>query len=407
MFDYVKTYKKYRRIKTLLTSYKTEINPTSEQKQIINRTIGVCRFVYNFYLAHNKEIYNTENRFVSGMEFSKWLNNEFIPDNQEYMWIKAVSSKSVKQSIMNAEKAFKSFFKGKSHFPKFKKKFKSDVKMYFVKTDSKTIISCERHRIKIPTLGWVRLKEKGYIPTTKQGYIIKSGTVSMKAGRYYVSVLVEELETKKPVLNDFGIGIDLGIKYLAVCSNGKIYKNINKTSRVRKLMKKLRREQKRLSRKYENLKKSKSKLKGEATRQNIQKQKLKVQKLYQRLARIRTDFINKVISEMVKTKPLWITVENLNISGMMKNRHLAKAIAQQKFYEIRTKLQIKCRALGIELRLADRFYPSSKTCHNCGCIKHDLKLSDRIYHCDKCGYTEGRDYNASLNLRDCQIYTIA
>ncbi|MGN0537993.1 MAG: helix-turn-helix domain-containing protein, partial [Acutalibacteraceae bacterium] len=148
----------------MLTSYKTEINPTSEQKQIINRTIGVCRFVYNFYLAHNKKIYDTENRFVSGMEFSKWLNNEFIPDNQEYGWIKDVSSKSVKQSIMNAEKAFKNFFKGKSCFPKFKKKFKSDVKMYFVKTDSKTIIPCERHRIKIPTLGWVRLKEKGYIP---------------------------------------------------------------------------------------------------------------------------------------------------------------------------------------------------------------------------------------------------
>ena len=390
----------------MLTSYKTEINPTFEQKQIINRTIGVCRFVYNFYLAHNKEIYNTENRFVSGMEFSKWLNNEFIPNNQEYGWIKDVSSKSVKQSIMNAEKAFKMFFKGKSRFPKFKKKSKSDVKMYFVKNNPKDC-ECERHRIKIPILGWVRLKEKGYIPTTKQGYIIKSGTVSMKAGRYYVSVVVEELKTKKPVLNDFGIGIDLGIKELAVCSNGEIYKNINKTSRVRKLMKKLRREQRSLSRKYERYKRQNKNTKGEATRQNIHKQKLKVQKLYHKLACIRTDYINKVISEIVKTKPLWITVENLNVSGMMKNRHLAKAIAQQKFYEIRTKLQIKCKALGIELRLADRFYPSSKTCHNCGNIQSDLKLSDRIYHCGKCGYIEDRDYNASLNLRDCQIYTIA
>ena len=391
----------------MLTSYKTEINPTSEQKQIINRTIGVCRFVYNFYLAHNKEIYDTENRFVSGMEFSKWLNNEFIPNNQEYGWIKDVSSKSVKQSIMNSEKAFKMFFKGKSRFPKFKKKFKSDVKMYFVKTDSKTIIPCERHRIKIPTLGWIRLKEKGYIPTTKQGYIIKSGTVSMKAGRYYVSVVVEELETKKPVLNDFGIGIDLGIKYLAVCSNGKIYKNINKTSRVRKLMKKLRREQRSLSRKYERYKNQNKNTKGEVTRQNIQKQKLKVQKLYQRLARIRTDFINKVISEMVKTKPLWMTVENLNVSGMMKNRYLSKTIAQQKFFEFRTRLIEKCREYGIELRIADRFYPSSKTCHNCGNIQSDLKLSDRIYHCGKCGYIEDRDYNASLNLRDCLTYQIA
>ena len=146
----------------MLKSYKTEINPTHEQKQIINRTIGVCRYVYNFYLAHNQEIYETEKRFVSGMDFSKWLNNEFIPNNTEFHWIKNVSSKSVKQSIMNAERAFKNFFKGKSHFPKFKKKAKSDVKMYFVKNDAKTIIQCERHRIKIPTLGWVRLKEKGY-----------------------------------------------------------------------------------------------------------------------------------------------------------------------------------------------------------------------------------------------------
>lgn len=396
-----------REIKKLLKSYKTEINPTFEQKQIINRTIGVCRFIYNFYLAHNKEIYETEKRFVSGMNFSKWLNNEFIPNNSEFSWIKDVSSKSVKQSIMNADRAFKNFFKGKSKFPKFKKKNKSDVKMYFVKTDAKVIIPCERHRIKIPTLGWVRLKEKGYIPTNSSTYVIKSGTISYKAGRYYVSVLVEEQEQEKPILNNFGIGIDLGIKDFAICSNGKIYKNINKGSRIRKLEKKLKREQRSLSRKYEDYKKLNNNLEGGATRQNIQKQKLKVQKLYQKLQNIRTDYINKVVSELVKTKPMWITIEDLNVSGMMKNRHLSKAIAQQKFFEFRTKLLAKCNEYGIELRVVDRFYPSSKTCHNCGCIKLDLKLSDRTYHCDKCGYTEDRDFNASLNLRDCQTYKIA
>ena len=391
----------------MLKSYKTEINPTFEQKQIINRTIGVCRFVYNFYLAHNREIYDSEKRFVSGMEFSKWLNNEFIPNNQEFVWIKDVSSKSVKQSIMNAEKAFKNFFKGKSKFPKFKKKNKSDVKMYFVKTDARTIISCERHRIKIPTLGWVQLKEKGYIPTNPYTHIIKSGAISCKAGRYYVSVLVEQAETIKPHLNSFGIGIDLGIKDFAICSNGKIYKNINKSSQIRKLEKKLKREQHSLSRKYESYKKQNKNWKGVAIRQNIQKQKLKVQKLHQRLDNIRTDYVNKVISELVKTKPTWITIEDLNVSGMMKNRHLSKAIAQQKFFEFRTKLLAKCKEYGIELRIVDRFYPSSKTCHNCGYVKPDLKLSDRTYHCDECGYTEDRDYNASLNLRDCQTYNIA
>lgn len=391
----------------LLKSYKTEINPTPEQKQIINRTVGVCRYVYNFYLAHNKRIYEAEKRFVSGVDFSKWLNNEFIPNNPDFHWIKDVSSKSVKQSIMDAEKAYRNFFKGKSHFPKFKKKSKSNVKMYFVKTDAKTVISCERHRIKIPTLGWVRIKEKGYTPTNPETHIIKSGTISCRAGRYYVSVLVEEQEKQKPILNEFGLGIDLGLKDFAICSNGKSYKNINKNSRIRKLERKLVREQRSLSRKYESYKKLNKKLKGGATRQNIRKQKLKVQKIYQKLDNIRTDYINKVISELVKTKPIWVAIEDLNVSGMMKNRHLSKAIAQQKFFEFREKLLAKCNEYGIELRVVNRFYPSSKTCHNCGNIKSDLKLSDRIYHCDECGYTEDRDYNASLNLRDCQAYKIA
>lgn len=391
----------------MLKSYKTEINPTVEQKQIIHKTIGVCRYIYNFYLAHNKEIYETEKRFVSGTDFSKWLNNEYIPNNKDYRWIKEVSSKSVKQSIMNGEKSFKRFFKGQSHFPKFKKKNKSNVKMYFVKTDSTVIISCERHRIKIPTLGWVKLKEKGYIPTNYNTHIIKSGTVSIKAGRYYVSVLVEEQEQNQPQLNDFGIGIDLGLKDFAICSNGNTYKNINKTNQVKKLQKKLKREQRSLSRKYEDYKKLNKNEREVATRQNIQKQKLKVQRFHHRLDNMRTDYINKIVSELVKTKPMWITIEDLNVKGMMKNRRLSKAIAQQKFFEFRIKLQNKCNELGVELRVVNRFYPSSKTCHNCGCIKSDLKLSDRTYICPECGYVEDRDLNASLNLRDCQIYKIA
>lgn len=391
----------------MLKSYQTEIFPTPEQKQIIHRTIGVCRFIYNFYLAHNKEIYEKEKRFVSGYEFSKWLNNVYLPQNPAFSWIREVSSKSVKQSIMNADKAFKNFFKHKTGFPNWKKKSNADVKMYFVKTERKVIIPCERHRIKIPTLDWVRLKEKGYIPTNPEIHIIKSGSVSMKAGRYYVSVLVEEPKPEKPVLNPFGIGIDLGVKDFAICSDGRTFQNINKSVRIRKLEKSLKRQMRKLSRKYESLKKSLTITKGEATRQNIQKQKQKVQKLHYRLDCIRTDYSNKVISVLVKTKPMWMTLENLNIKGMMKNRHLSKAIAQQKFFEFRIKMTAKCRAYGIELRFVDRFYPSSKTCHQCGYIKSDLKLSDRIYICPDCGYTADRDFNASLNLRDCQTYQIA
>lgn len=389
----------------MLKSYKTEINPGPEQMQKINQTIGTCRYVYNFYLAHNREVYEKEKKFVSGMDFSKWINNVYLKENPDKAWIKEVSSKAVKQSIMNAEKAFKRFFRHQSGFPKFKKKGKSDVKMYFVKTDANSVIPCERHRIKIPTLGWVKLKEKGYIPVTKYGEVIKSGSVSCKAGRYYVSVLVEEKEQEKPQLNDFGLGIDLGVKEFAVISNGSVKKNINKTKRVKKLEKKLKREQRCLSRKYEDLKK-RNKKKGEAAGQNIQKQVLKVQKLHHRIDNIRTDYINKCVNETAKTRPSYVTIEDLNIAGMMKNRHLSKAVASQKFYEFRTKLEAKCKESGIELRIVDRWYPSSKLCHECGCIKKDLKLSDRVYRCE-CGYEADRDYNASLNLMDAKTYKIA
>ena len=390
----------------MLKSFKTEIKPTQEQIVKINKTIGTCRYLYNFYLAHNKELYDKGEKFMSAKSFSVWLNNEYIPDNQDKSWIKEVSSKAAKQSLENANRAFSSFFKGQSGFPRFKKKSNQDVKMYFVKTDAKAVIRCERHRIKIPTLGWVRLKEKVYIPTTKQGYVIKSGTVSCKAGRYYVSVLIDVPDTEKTRLNDFGLGIDLGVKEFAVISNGVIKKNINKTAKLKKLEKKLKRNQRCLSRKYEDLKKRNNKMKGEATRQNIQKQVLKVQKLHHRIDNIRTDYINKTIAEIVKTKPSYITIEDLNVKGMMKNRHLSKAVASQKFYEFRTKLEKQCKESGIELRVVDRFYPSSKLCHCCGFIKKDLKFSDRIYKCDG-GYKCDRDFNASLNLRDAKTYKTA
>ena len=384
----------------MLKSFKTEINPSEEQKVKIHKTIGTCRFIYNFYLAHNKELYDKGEKFMSGKSFSVWLNNEYLPQNPDKLWIKEVSSKSVKHSIENGCIAFTRFFKHQSAFPNFKKKGKSDVKMYFVKNNPKDC-RCERHRINIPSLGWVRIKEKGYIPTTKDGYVIKSGTVSMKADRYYVSVLVEILNNKIANNSNAGIGIDLGLKDFAIVSNGKTYKNINRSARLKKLEKQLIREQRSLSRRYENLKK------GESTQKaNIQKQRLKVQKLHHRIDNIRTDHINKTIAEIVKTKPSYITIEDLNISGMMKNRYLSKAVASQKFYEFRIKLQAKCNENGIELRVVDRWYPSSKTCHCCGAIKKDLKLSDRIFKCD-CGYTEDRDLNAALNLRDAMTYEVA
>ena len=384
-------------------AYKMEINPTDKQKSKIHRTIGVSRFIYNFYIARNKEIYEREGKFVSGMDFSKWLNNEYIPNNKDMKWIKEVSSKATKQAIMNGEKAFKDFFKGTKGFPKFKKRKNQDVKAYFPK-NNKTDWTIERHRVKIPTLGWIRLKEFGYIPVNS---IVKSGTVSQKADRYYVSILVEETDIKISNPNNAGVGIDLGIKEFAVCSDGIKFKNINKTSTVKKVEKKLKREQRKLSRKYESLKiRNKNIKEGRATRQNIQKQVVKVQKLHQRLANIRTDYINKIVSSIIKQKPSYITIEDLNVKGMMKNKHLSKAITSQKFFEFKTKLTVKCKENHIELRIVDRFYPSSKTCSQCGKVKKDLKLSDRIYKCD-CGFTIDRDLNASINLKNAKEYKIA
>ena len=387
-------------MKRLLKSFKTEINPTEEQKARIRRTIGTCRYVYNFYLGHNKALHDNGEKFMTGKDFSLWLNNEYIPDNPDKTWIREVYSKAVKKSIEDGCTAFTRFFKHQSDFPKFKKKGKSDVKMYFVRNNPKDC-QCERHRLKIPTLGWVRIKEKGYIPTTKDGYMIRSGTVSVKAGRFYVSVLVEIPDVNIDNNSNEGIGIDLGLKDLAIVSNGKTYRNINKSAGLKKLEKQLIREQRSLSRKYENLKK------GESTqRANIQKQKLKVQKLHHKMDNIRTDYINKTIAEIVKTKPSYITIEDLNVKGMMKNRCLSKAVASQKFYEFRTRLKAKCDENGIELRVADRFYPSSKTCHHCGSVRKNLKLSDRIYRCE-CGYVADRDLNAALNLKDTKTYRIA
>ena len=387
-------------MRKLLKSFKTEINPTEEQKVKIRKTIGTCRFIYNFYLAHNKELHESGKKFMSSSQFRVWLNNEYLPSHPEYSWIKEAYSKSVTQAVNNGQTAFKRFFNHKSAFPKFKKKGRSDVKMYFVRNNPKDCL-CERHRIKIPSLGWVRIKEKGYIPTTKDGNVIKSGHVSIKADRYYVSVLIEIPDKRTANNSSKGIGIDLGLKDFAIVSNGKTYKNINKSAKLKKLEKKLIREQRSLSRKYENLKK------GESTqKRNIQKQRLKIQKLHHRIDNIRTDYINKTIAEIVKTKPSYITIEDLNVSGMMKNKHLSKAVASQKFYEFKTKLLAKCREYGIEQRTVDRWFPSSKTCHCCKSIKKDLKLSDRIFRCD-CGYIEDRDFNAALNLRDATTYEVA
>lgn len=380
-------------------AYLIEIKPTNEQIVKINQTIGVCRYVYNLYLSKNKEMYESEGKFLSGYDFSKWLNNVYTKECSQ--WIKEVSSKAVKQAIMNGDKAFKRFFKGLSGFPRYKKKKNQDVKCYFPK-NNKTDWTIERHRVKVPTIGWMRVKEYGYIP--KNG-IVKSGTIFKKAGRYFVSVLCElEESVTRVILNQTGLGIDLGVKDFAIRSDGIVHANINKTIQVTKIEKRFKREQRSLSRKFENEKK-----RGEKSvtnkRANIEKNILRVQKLYARLANIRLEYVKSIVTNVVKTKPRFITVEDLNVRDMLKNKHLSKAISKQSFYNFKTWLLTKCEEYGIELRQVDRFYPSSKLCSYCGQKKADLKLSDRVYECE-CGNAMDRDLNAANNLLQAKEYTI-
>ena len=334
--------------------------------------------------------------FVTAFTFDKYVNHVI---KKELAWIDTCGAKARKQALCNAERAFKNFMEGKANRPKFKKKRQQKVKAYFPK-NTKGDWTIYRHKLQVPTIGTVQLKEKGYMPTKAK---VRSGTISYKAGRYYVSVLVEMPDIKCEPPQGEGIGIDLGIKELAVMSDGAVKPNINKTPRVKKLDKKLRREQRRLSRKYEFKKK-----RGEKTATysaNIERQVLKIQQLYQTLTNIRVDYENKIISAILERKPSFIVLEDLNVRGMMKNRHLSRAIAAQRFFYFRTKLTIKAKQLGIEVRIVDRFYPSSKKCSQCGRIERDLKLADRIYSCE-CGLEMDRDLNAAINLKNAREYKI-
>ncbi len=379
-------------------AFKTEILLTEEQRQKVHQTIGVCRYVYNLYLSTAQSHYQETGNHMSGYDFSKWLNN--VHTKQTDFWIKEVSSKAVKQSIMNGDKAFKNFFKGLMKFPKFKKRKKQDVKAYFPKNNPTDLI-IERHRIKIPTLGWVRLKEYGYIPSNVK---VTSCTISQKANRYYVSVLCEIQPKEQKQLNTHdGIGIDLGIKDFAVCSHHETFKNVNKTQKVKKLEQSLKRQQKKLNRSYEQ---NKNRKRGEFCAKNRQKQLVKVQKLHARLANIRHEYVRSVVNQLVKTKPTYITIEDLNVKGMMKNRHLSKTVSQQNFYCFKKWLKAKCKQYDIELRQVDRFYPSSKLCSCCGHKKVTLSLSQRIFTCDNCDVEMDRDVNASLNLKYATEYIV-
>lgn len=388
-----------------MRAYKTEISPTKSQIELIHKTFGCTRYIYNQYVYENLENLASGNKFISAFNYSKRINN----DPNTPLWLKEVSSKAVKQALIYADHAFKDYFSKRSGKPKFKKKGNNDS-FYLIGT-----IKVERHRIFVPKLKWLRLKEFGYIPKN-----ITSVTISMKNGRYYISCLCKEEKDERVATSGEGIGIDFGLKDQFITKD-EIIPSINRSKKVRKLEKKLRQKQRSLSRKYEDNMVNKVYYKSGVKKgqlksfqwkrplhecKNLQKQQLIINKLRERLTRIRTDYNQKALQSILKRKPSFIVIEDLNVKGLMKNRHLSKAISQAQWYASRIFLQNQCEKLGIELRLVSRFYPSSKLCSHCGYKNKELKLKDRHWTCPDCHTVHDRDRNAAVNLEKCPDYTV-
>jgi putative transposase len=381
----------------MLKAYRTEIHPTPDQSQQIVRTFGVCRYLYNLYIATNQARYQQGLPFLSAYDFDQWINREYA---LEYPWIKAVSSKARKKAIVNAATAYRRFFKGLGGHPRFKKKHQQSASFYAPKNNAGDW-TIERHRIKIPTLGWVRLKEFGYLPV---GSRVTGGTITQQADRFFVSVTVKAgpPAMAEPPSGE-GIGVDVGIKEFATTSQGDVFPNINQTAKIQKLERRLRLAQRAGSRKFEERKRQGLPVHGG---KNLAKNRLRIQKLSWRLANQRRAYRETVIQALVKTKPRFITVEHLNIRGMLKNRHLSKAIQDQGFYAFKQRLVQAANQHGIEIREVGMFYPSSKRCSRCGSKKLDLTLKDRIYDCPQCGLSIDRDLNAANNLAQAKEYKI-
>ena len=369
--------------------------PNNKQKTKLIQCFGVSRFAYNWTLGKQQENYKNGGKFISDNELRKEFTK--LKKTKEYEWLNQYSNNIPKQAIKDACDSYKRFFKGYSKFPRFKSKKKSrpsfyvdNIKIKFSDTHvklEKLSNSTKKNKTK---LNWVRLAEKNRIPTDCK-YI--NPRVTFDGVNFWISVGIE-YENNLELPTNEGIGIDLGIKDLAICSDKNIYKNINKTSKVKKIEKKRRRLQRQISRKYELNREGRSYKKTS----NIKKLEKELLKVNQRLTNIRHNYLHQTTTEIINRKPIFIVLEDLNVKGMMKNKHLAKAIQEQCFYEFYRQIQYKCLWNNIKFIEADRFYPSSKTCSECGSVKKQLKLSEREYICEECGCVIDRDYNASVNL---------
>lgn len=354
-------------------SYKTELHPNNKQKTLLTRHCDASRFAFNWGLGQRKTLWEQEQKSTNAIALHKKLN-ELKKTSLGFLY--ETSKCAPQEALRDLDKAFKNFFSKRSGFPKFKSR-KND-RQSFRLTGA---ISVDEKAIKLPRIGWIRLKEDNYIPSDKH---ILSATVSCSADRWFISLNVKEDDFTQQELSDEVLGIDVGIKTLVTCSNGITFENPKTLYRAEK---KLRRSQKSLSRKKRGS-------------NNRQKAKKKLVKVHFKVSNIRKDALHKITTAIARTKPKAVVMEKLNVKGMTKNRHLSKSIFDCAWAELRRQLEYKLKWIGSELILADTFYPSSKTCSSCGNVKKELSLSERTYYCDECGLVEDRDLNAAINLRN-------
>ena len=369
----------------MILAKKVRIYPTKEQEQKLWQSVGTARFIYNYTIAKQEENYRNGGKFISDGVIRKELTQL---KKSELPWLNEVSNNVTKQAVKGACNAYKRFFKGLAKKPKFKSKKKSKPSFY----NDPIKLKVKEKKVLIEKVGWVKTNEQ--IPTEVK---YNNPRVTYDNKYWYISIGIE-VDKKQEKLTDISLGIDLGLKNLAICSDGKVFKNINKTKKVKKLEKKLKQKQRQISRKYELNKIMKGGSCQFIKTKNIEKLENTTKLIHRKLANIRNNYLHQVTTSIVKTKPYRIVIEDLNVVGMMKNKHLSDSVRKQCFNKFRKYLTYKTELNGIELIVADRFYPSSKTCNQCGSIKKDLKLKDRVYRCPHCGAVIDRDYNASLNL---------
>ena len=385
----------------MIVTERIALKPNREQEAFFWKCANTARFVYNYSLSLKKEVYENKGISLSHFDISKIFTQ--LKQIEEYSWLKETPNETIKTAIRDMDTAFKNFFSGRG-YPRFKRKSR-ETPSFYTRYDS--IKSIDERHIKICGLKKpIKTYEKVVIPSKimnprikydgKYWYLtfgveLKAENIRIKTVNRIANTYFNEIKNKEETEP---LGIDLGIKNTAICSNGKVYENINKTYNVKRLERKKRRLQQQISRKFEMNKKGNKYVK---TKNIIKKQK-QLKLVQRKLNNIRNTFINQMTTEIVKTKPSKIVIEDLKVSNMMKNKHLAKAIQEQSWYEIRRQLEYKSRIHGIKIQIAPKFYASSKICSNCGYVDKDLKLSDRVYSCPQCKLRIDRDYNAAINL---------